>query len=1038
MNVKKVKKEIFRGLTAVFSFFMVFIIFGTTIALQIPSTINSFLGITSTVEIVDSGESSENTTYYPTGAESDDVYDQDALNALEKSVADENIATEEEGAVLLQNDNNALPLEAGSNVTMLGASTVNYSGVRDMEYYDAWTEDYEGYSVNTTIVDAMESVYNINTTLIDAYTENTETYPGKGIKAEETEKAGPQEAGKSNQGTESTAIISDGEAPASFYTSELTDTFSSYGDAAIISLSRDAGEGNDLSITGGVDGISVLALQPNERELLEMVQSYKENGTFDRVIVLLNTNNPMEIGELDDYGVDAVLWIGNLGNQGANGVVNILTGEVSPSGHLVDTYAANSLSAPATLNANMNSQYWTNADEVLEYCDYNEADYSGEQNFTSYIINAEGIYVGYKYYETRYEDCILGQGNADSTAGVYNSEAGWNYNEEVVYPFGYGLSYTTFDQKLDGVTYNSDTDMYEVEVTVTNTGDTYSGKSVVQVYAQTPYGDYEKENGVEKATIQLVGFEKTDTLAPGETESVTVEVERYFLASYDANEAEGYILSEGDYYLSIGDDAHDALNNVLAAKGATGMTDVSGNVAEGNTDKVYTWTEEKIDTTSYAYSRVDDSVEVTNQFEDADINYWIEDAVTYLSRSDWEETYPVTYSGLEASEEMMEVIKGNYEIPEDAPSVDDYEQGVDNGITFAMMMDVDYDDEEAWDEFIDQFSVEDMLTLVADNWGSEAVESVGIPAVSRADDGSGIGQFGVLIDSEKYTQRWVSEMVTSSTFNKERYEARGKLLGAEANFVGLNEVWYGGGNIHRTPFGGRNNQYYSEDSVLGYFTGAYEATGMQSVGVNYCIKHFAGNDQETNRESIGTFFNEQAFREIQLRAFEGAIVEGKTYSVMGAFNRIGCLYANYSYALLTNILRNEWGFEGHVTPDAVAGSLYKQNWPLAIAAGTDYFCYNGLLSAMGGTGDDVIVGMTKAIENGDGYALESLRNATKNNVNAYLHTNTVNGLSSNSKIVISTPWWEYALYVLIGVFSILTVVSFVVYVYLMLQERGKK
>lgn len=1039
--MKKVKKEVWRGLTAVFSFFMILVISGTSIALKIPSTINTFLGINSTVKIVDSGDGNEDTTYYKTANGSSDVNDIDALNETEKSIADEIIATEEEGAVLLKNDNNALPLKEGSNVTMLGASTVNYNyggggmgGERNV--YSGWTDDYDGYVAKTDIVEAMKSVYNVNTTLIDAYTKSSDQYPGKGIKKEESSQT--QGVGKANQGpSDGTAGVENGEAPAEFYTSNLTDTFSSYGDAAIISFTRDGGEGNDVSMRGGVDGTSVLALQPNEKELLEMVQSYKENGTFSEVIVLLNTNNVMEVGELDDYGVDAILWVGNPGTQGCFGIVNILTGAVSPSGRLVDTYAANSLSAPACMNANDNSQYYSNASEVLDYCGYNDTDYSGEQNYTSYIVNAEDIYIGYKYYETRYEDTVLGQGNADSTAGTYASKAGWNYNEEVVYPFGYGLSYTTFEQKLDDVTYNADTDSYEVSVTVTNTGDTYAGKSVVEVYAQTPYGDYEKENEVEKSAVQLAGFAKTGTLEPGESETVKVNVQKYFLASYDSNGAKGYILSEGDYYLAVGDNAHDALNNILAAKGADGMTDVAGNTTAGDADKAYSWNQDKLDTTTYRMSRVDDSVEVTNQFDDADFNYWQEGTVTYLSRSDWEGTYPITYTDLTATKEMMEVLKGQYEQPENAPSVDDYTQGEDNGITFAMMMDVDYDDDEAWDKFLDQFTVEEMTTLAADTWGSDAVESVGVPAVKRADDGTSLAD-AFIATPDELGQVWPSEMVTSSTFNTDRYEARGELIGSEATFIGYNEVWYGGGNIHRTPFGGRNGQYYSEDGVLGYYVGANEAKGMQSVGINYCVKHFAGNDQETNRESIGTFFKEQAFREIDLKVFEGTFTEGKAYSVMGAFNRIGCLYANYSYPLMTEVLRDEWGFEGHVTTDAIAGSLYKTNWTLSMAAGTDYFCYNGLLSAMGGTGDDVNAGMKKAIDNGDGYALQSLRRATKNNVNAYLHTVSVNGLSSDSKIVISTPWWQYALYVLIGLFSVLTVATFAMYLYNLYYTKKKE
>ena len=705
------------------------------------------------------------------------------------------------------------------------------------------------------------------------------------------------------------------------------------------------------------------------------------------------------------------------------GVANILTGKVSPSGQLADTYSADYMSAPAAMNAVDNTGTWQNAEEILTYMDYygNEASYSGEKNYTSYIVYAEGIYVGYKYYETRYEDLILGQGNADSTVGTYASEGAWDYNAEVVYPFGYGLSYTTFEQVLDNVTYNSDTDKYEVEVTVTNTGDTYSGKSVVQVYAQTPYGDYEVENGIEKAAVQLAGFGKTEELAPGESETVTVEVERYFLACYDENGAEGYILSEGDYYLTVGDDAHDAVNNILASKGASGMTDVLGESTEGNKDNVYTWTENEIDTESYANSRVNEDTEVTNQFEDGDLNYWIEDTVTYLSRNDWEATYPINYSEIElsATEEMIKELAGEYEQPEGAPSIDEFTQGEDNGLTFIMMKDVDYDDEETWNEFLNQFTEEELLSLL--NAGTDEIAELGIPAAAQVDDNIEIMASFVASPDETGGQYWVCEVVTSSTFNPERFEERGRLLGLEVAFCGYNESWYGGGNIHRTQFGGRNQQYFSEDATLGYYVGAHEALGMQGVGIAYSIKHFTANDQETDRESVSTFFEEQTLREIQLRAFEGAFVDGGAMSVMGGFNRLGCTYCSYSYELNTEVLRNEWGFEGHVTTDAIAGSLYKQNWGTALSAGTDYFCFNAFLPMMGVK--DAVEGIGELLEQGDGYILACLRNAVKNTVYTWLHTVSVNGLSSSSMIVSITPWWKTALNVMIGVFAVGTAAS---------------
>lgn len=1037
-RIRMKKKQIFRGGASLCSFLFVLTLFGAQVASDYSGTVNSFLGVQTTVIENDSDENVD-TNYYPSGLSSEDRSDIDALNELEAQVVDENIATVEEGVVLLMNDNDVLPLKEGSNITLLGSSTVNVHYARnggDAQFtnpesafgatlYKGWAkeEEYSDYNPLASYVDVMGAAYNVNTALVEAYEANKDTYPGQGVQMEstgESANAGPGGgAGGPGMQAEVSGNVIDAEAPAEFYTDDLTSTFADYGDAAVLMFTRVGDEDGDLTQSGGVGGISELALQPNEVKLLEMVRSYKEDNTFDKVIVLINSSNAMEIGALADYGVDACLWIGSPGTSGMTGVVNILTGKTAPSGRLADTYAADSFSAPANMNAVDNTGTWANAEEILESVGYygNEASYSGEKNFTSYIVEAEGIYLGYKYYETRYEDCILGQGNARSTAGTYASSGDWDYNAEVTYPFGYGLSYTTFEQKMDSVKYDEETDSYDVEVTVTNTGDTYSGRSVVQVYAQTPYGDYEKENGIEKSSVVLAGFAKTAELAPGQSETVTVNVEKYFLASYDTKGTEGYILSEGDYYLAVGDDAHDALNNILAVKGAEGMTDVLGNAAKGDADKVYTWTQDELDTETYANSRVNEDVQVTNQLEDGDLNYWLgEGTVTYLSRSDWEGTYPVNYSeqSLTMTKEMIKELAGMYEQPENAPSIDSFTQGADNGISFIMMRDVDFDDEETWNEFLDQFTVDELLALL--NAGTEEIAELGIPAVSQLDDNIGGMSAFTALDGEG-GQYWVCEVLTASTFNTERFEERGRLIGLEMSFCGANECWYGGGNIHRTQFNGRNQQYYSEDPILGYFVGCYEAIGMQGVGVAYAPKHYAGNNQETDRESVSTFFTEQGFRETELKVFEGIYVEGKAMSVMGGFNRVGVTFCNYSPALFRTILRDEWGFEGHVTTDAVAGGMYKQNWGTSLAAGTDYYCFNAMLSAMSDN-PDALAGIGGLIDGGDGYMLECLRGAVKNTVNTWLQSWSTNGLSASSRIVSITPWWKNALNGAIGVFGV--------------------
>ena len=708
----KIKKELFRGLAAIFAFLLVIINLGTPVAYSYDGRINNFLGI-NTSKIVSSGSADEDTTYY-TSDYGDDIYDTAKLQALEDDAAAQAIAEQEEGSVLLKNDNNALPLAKGSSITLFGQNSVSHpeEGTAEVGFGVSAPVSGPFYSYHSvknatqtlvTYVDAMRSVYNLNETMVTAY-ENSEYSRLKDATSPEI-----------------------GEAPAEFYTSTLKESWkSNYNDAAVVMLTRQGSEDCDLVLKDS-EGISQLALHQDEKDLLQMLKDEKDKGVFKKIIVLINSNWAMELGGLEDYDVDACLWIGFPGVVGFTGVANLLTGDANPSGKLVDTYAKNSLSAPAiTYAQSLNTPTWTNLDEVLEYCS------DTDKYVSNYLIYAEGIYVGYKYYETRYEDAVLGQGNANSAVGSSTGEA-WNYTDEVSYPFGYGLSYTNFTQKLDGVTFDEATDSYNLEVTVTNNG-SVAGKSVVEVYAQTPYGDYEKENKVEKSAVQVVGFGKTGLLEAGQSETVTVNVERYLLASYDYTNAKGYILSAGDYYLSIGDDSHDALNNILAAKGAAGMVDVLGNSAVGDGSKVYTWNNDKLDTSTYRDSRYTQTP-VTNQFDDANINNLGTETVTYLSRNDWDGTYPATQVAITATEDMMKTLDGDvYTQPEDSPAVSDFTQGEDAGLSFVDMKDVDFADDNSWNLFLNQLTVEEMTSILPDQNGSSALDSVSMPATYRGDD----------------------------------------------------------------------------------------------------------------------------------------------------------------------------------------------------------------------------------------------------------------------------------------------------------------
>ncbi len=945
------KTQLWRGVTAVGVFILCLLLCLTQAMFVNAGHINAFLDAETcklVLKDLPEGEELELPVYF----KSDYAKDSNNVTEEEKQRQKDDVAAfvekeEEEGAVLLKNDNNALPLSSSeiTKVSLFGRSTVNPytkatsggggSGPKSVDYLTALSE--RGFQYNQVLVDA----YN-------------------GDKS-------PKRDGVSR---------TIGESPVSVYNDSVKASFANT-EVAIVMLSREGGESNDL-YREMPDGSSELAIDKNERDMLELVKEYKANGTFKKVIVLLNSGHPMEVNWLDDYNVDACMIIGGPGKStGFYGVADLLKGDAVPSGRTVDTYAANSLSAPATVN--FGEFAYKNSSDVAKLKD----DISQTQY---YIVQAEGIYVGYKYYETRYEDCILGQGNAAANVGIWNSKgSAWSYADEVSYPFGYGLSYSTFTQSLDEVKDNGDGTM-TVKVTVKNTGN-YDGKSVVEVYAQTPYGDYEKTNNVEKSAVQLVGFDKTDVIKAGGSATCEITVDKYFLASYDYTKAKTYIMSEGDYYLSVGDNAHDALNNILAKKGKSGLVDFDGKSVTGNAAKVYTW-KEKFDKDTYS---VTDYAKVTNRLEDADINAYLSDGdkVKYLSRQAWDTTYPVKAPEITASKELLVALDGyTYVKPENAPSQYDIKTGTPAGIKLADMYGVDYSD-PMWDTFISQMSVLEMCNALQESSGVAAIASINSPSTKNGDGPDGIAN----------SNGYVNESVAAASWSIEMIKERGRLMGEDALLTkGKQQVWCPGINTHRTPFGGRNFEYYSEDANLAYMLSAAQVVEMEKRGVSVGPKHFFANDQETWRTGVATYGNEQGFREIQLRAFEGAFVKGRCTSVMTAFNRIGPVYAGAHRGSMIDILRGEWGFLGINITDAAGANSYIHTVE-SVVNGTEMFCFtpNGYRTP------DLIDAIKK---NDDGYLLQCVKDANRRIWYTYAHTNLMNGLSSAYDVVPIMPWWQ--------------------------------
>lgn len=960
--------KLFRGLSILFVFLFVLMISVTQIGVENAGSVDAFFGIVQE----QSGELTPETMRYKTDFTEDGVRSEEGLAKLVAAEKEYVAKVSEEGSVLLKNDNNnALPLEKNAKVTLFGHAFAEptYRGISNGSNFSP--------ARGVTPLQAMQTNFEVNQQVYDAYA----------------------------AGDDGTDV------------SSLKGTFADYGDAAIVMLTRQDGEGIDPDAANRELGIN-----DNEKKMLQAAK----DGGFDKIIVLLNSGYPMEVYWAEEYNVDALLWIGYPGDNGFTGVSNILCGEANPSGKLVDTYATDSMSAPSMRNFG-NYRFANDAEK-------------------SYVIYAEGIYVGYKYYETRYEDSIINpSSNAAGNAGVYASTSGWNYAEEVSYPFGFGLSYTSFTQEFDGdPVYDEETDTFAVKVKVTNTGNV-AGRSVVQVYAQTPYTDYDRQNGIEKSAIQLAGYEKTGELAPagqeGSSETVTVTIDRYLIASYNTNlkrddkVSGGYILDAGDYYLSVGDDAHDALNNVLAAKGASGMTDHEGNTVAGNAAKAWKYTLAELDTESYRYS--DSGAEVNNKFTGSelfasDYNEFVPGTVTYLTRSDWN-TYPKTYSGLSTTDRINKIHNGDFlddvkaELDE-IPAKSDFENGVydeSDIIKFYEMYGVDINDPK-WDTFINQLTLDQLAQFVCENFGTKPISKFGIDKIYNQDGPDGVkGQY---LDSKEYGGATLFNNVglLSCTYDKELYRLRGYYTGEDCIYLGISQYWGMGFNNHRTPYGGRNFEYCSEDAIIAYTVNAYASKAIEEKGVICAPKHLAANDQEENRGGIMTFANEQSLREITLKSFESGYTIANVRGTMSSYNAIGACYAARNGALLTDIVRGEWGFDGFLITDA--GSC-TDTPILTMAMGTDQFCLSS----------GAKLAMDAINASSDGYGVQLLRDSAKRILHAYANSVAVNGLAEDTVINESMSWWQVVLYVLDVLFAVIAVAALGMFVYSgYFAKRGKK
>lgn len=915
------------------------LIVGNYYALKYQKLISVYLNQSNQKVVSVDGENSE---YFV----SDFDNEEDKLNHL-KEISKQ---IEEEGIVLIKNENDILPLSSKSKISVFSQNSV------DPVFGGGGAGSVDSTKAVTLKTGLKEAGFEINETLWNFY----ESGEGSSYRKET-----PDVYGKGS--------FAVNEVPQNIYTDEVKESFKEYNDAAIIVIGRSGGESSDLSTEKLQSGYTYLQLDNNERDMIEMACD-----NFDKVIVLLNTQNPMELGFLNEYDIDSCLWIGALGETGAYAVGEIINGEVNPSGALVDTYAYNSLSAPSMAN----------------FGDYTIVNSEVDKG-NKYMVYGEGIYVGYLYYETRYEDVVLGNEDISN----------YDYSKEVQYPLGYGLSYTDFE--WSNYKFIEKEDTYEISVTVKNNGDR-GGKDIVQIYMQSPYTDYDKENKIEKASVELVGFAKTSIIEPGKSEEVNITISKEEMKVYDANGYGTYIVENGDYYFTASSNAHEALNNILALKGKN-ISD--GMDKEGNDEFASKVILDKLDHQIYAVSQ-DTGNEITNQFEEADIKKY-DSNYEYLSRSDWYGTWPTTYASgeLNASNEFLKDLEVSFSEDENTELPVTGRVSEELGrLSVAELIGTGYED-DLWNRLIEQMSTSELDKLVRiGGYATVNIESIDLPATVDKDGPAGISS--TLVGGESGTS-YPPEVVLGSTWNVELAEEFGRCIGEDSMDLGV-AVWYAPAcNIHRSPYSGRNFEYFSEDGFLSGKMTASTVAGAQSKGTVVTVKHFALNDQECNRTGVSIFANEQSIRELYLQPFEISVREGNALGMMASMNRIGARWSGGHYGLMTATLRDEWGFEGLVVTDQASYSVFAyEDLREGLEAGTDLWLNT----------DATLWALPK--EEMTPTVINNMQRAAKNIVYTISNSNAMNGLSKGSKVVSIIPLWQKALIgfdIIIGILVILII-----------------
>ena len=1019
-----------RGLAALMTCLMVLSIVGTGVANTYRGALDDTLGTESYVTINDDSAARFKTDYA-------------TIEDMAAAARDIAIREGEEGTVVMKNDNGVLPLKANANVALFGLAAYNVYGPKG------------GNADAASLADALAGAgLNVNETLKDYYMTN--------IINMHTEMRANRWTGKEVPTTVYDHMYVS--APGDWTTYQIAEVppaeFEALGVPAnwkeaiakdsigICVFARGAGEGNTykpgsaLNYAGEATGEDPLKLSADE---LAVVEAAKE--TCSKVIVLLNTGNNMMIADIAEGGsheVDGICYIGCPNDYQTIGIANVLTGKVNATGALASAFVRDHQSIPAVQN--VGGDYFADYEIV---CRNDDPRYPGKEignigtgsfggadtyNGGMYIVEAEGIYVGYKYYETRYFDAVMGQGNANSAAGATQGSA-WNYGDEMLYTFGHGLSYLDYTQTIKSVTVDRSVNGNITAVVEVKNNSNQDGKFLTQLYVQQPYTDYDRTNLVEKSAVMFLNSAKVD-VAAGKSKEVTITIPTKYLASYDANNAKTYILDAGDYYFTAAAGAHEAVNNILAAQGKT----VADGMDAAGSKAVVSWKLDQLDNTTFAIAN---NTTVTNVADDADLNYWLPGTVTYLTRQDWN-TFPINYNKLNLKiadspkkDQWIAEMRGETYTISDTGAAAEAVPGPKFTAAEIGAEQLNNINAPYWDKLVHAITIDEAVGAVIHGGSrSDTLTNIDNPVVIQNEGPTGISA-GYTDEATGKTYKFNvnSQTLLGCSFNPELAYQWGLVEGNSCLWVERYDLWGSGLTLNRTPYNGRNYEYISEDPMLTNVIGREVIQGCSDKGIINGPKHMGFNDQEHNRAGISAYMTEQKFRETDLRGFEGALSDAFGMGVMIAFNRIGATNASHHVGMIQKIVRGEWGFKGLISTDMMNNYLYFNAESMVMAGITqvaDFAADNSHINLGEGGVDAVWPHISLETVSKDSNLVEQARENLKYQL--YIFANSAILNISTQRV---NTWWDTALTVTTYASSILAVLFFLAWVVLTLLPEKK-